>query len=107
MLILAVVGLSGCAAGLRDEVRVAPEGVRFRLRKPDATSVAVVGDFNGWSDSSHPMTRTGEMWSSVIQLPPGEHIFMYVVDGTWVTPPNAAEVVPDGFGGFNGKVIVP
>jgi hypothetical protein len=48
------------------------------------------------------------MWTSVIALPPGEYLFMYIVDGTsWMTPPNAAEVVPDGFGGRNGKVVVP
>ena len=30
-------------------------GVRFALWAPDAASVAVVGDFNGWSDRRHPM----------------------------------------------------
>ena len=28
------------------------------------------------------------VWTIVVQLPPGEHLFMYVVDGTqWISPP--------------------
>jgi 1,4-alpha-glucan branching enzyme len=98
---------TGCAATLEEGVQLSPEGVRFRIRQPEAKSVAVAGDFNGWSPAAHPMVRVGEFWTCLIPLPPGEHAFMYVVDGSWVTPPNAAEVVPDGFGGFNGKVVVP
>jgi 1,4-alpha-glucan branching enzyme len=98
---------SACGAGLRDDVRVLPEGVRFRLLRASAAAVTVAGDFNGWSDAAHPMTRSGDLWTSVIRLPAGEHLFVYVVDGTWVTPPNAPEVVPDGFGGWNGRIVVP
>jgi 1,4-alpha-glucan branching enzyme len=106
--IVAALVCGACAAELNEGVRVSREGVRFRLRQPAATSVAVSGDFNGWSHTAHPMTRSGEFWTCVVTLPPGEHVFMYVVDGvSWVTPPNAAEIVPDGFGGWNGKVFVP
>ena len=106
--IAAVMSIAACAAALREEVRVARDGVTFRLRRMDASSVVVAGDFNGWSLTAHPMRRAGDMWTAVIPLPPGEHLFMYIVDGTsWITPPNASEVVPDGFGGQNGKVVVP
>jgi len=108
LLIAATLSGAACAAGLQEGVRLSPEGVRFQVRQPAATAVAVAGDFNGWSPSSHPMTRSGELWACLVALPPGEHLFMYVVDGvSWITPPNAAEVVPDGFGGWNGKVVVP
>ena len=80
----------------------------FQLRRPAASSIAVVGDFNGWSGTMHPMTRSGDVWRSVVALPPGDYVFVYLVDGTeWVTPPNATALVPDGFGGLNGKVTVP
>jgi 1,4-alpha-glucan branching enzyme len=106
--IAAVLSIGACAASLREEVRVAADGIRFQVRRPAASSMVVAGDFNGWSATAHPMTRAGDMWSCIIALPPGEHLFMYIVDGTsWVTPPNAPEVVPDGFGGWNGKIIVP
>jgi 1,4-alpha-glucan branching enzyme len=106
-LMVVVLLVAGCAATLSDGVRVMPDGVRFQIRRPGAASVAVAGDFNGWSPTAHPMTRSGDLWTGTIAVPPGEHLFMYVVDGTWVTPPNVAEVVPDGFGGSNGRVVVP
>jgi hypothetical protein len=42
-----------------------------------------------------------------VALPPGEHTFMYLVNGTeWVTPPLAEDYVDDGFGARNGVVVV-
>lgn len=99
---------TACAGHLREGVRVADDGVHFRLRRPSANAVAVAGDFNGWSQTAHPMLRKGDFWSSVVALPPGDYVFMYVVNGMdWVTPPNATTVVPDGFGALNGKITVP
>jgi len=85
------------------------DGVRFTFASPNAATVAVAGSFNEWSVSSHPMTRAGSaaVWTIVVRLPPGEHVFMYVVDGTeWVSPPLAEDYVDDGFGTRNGVVVV-
>ena len=104
----AVLACTACAAELWEGARLAPGGVRFQIRQAGADSVAVAGDFNGWSHTSHPMTRDGDLWSCLIALPAGEHVFMYVVDGgSWVPPANTVALVPDGFGGWNGKIIVP
>lgn len=84
-----------------------PSGVRFTLDHGAAKSVAVVGSFNEWSTSAHPLMRKGRLWSTVVVLPPGDHLFMFVVDGTqWVVPPLAEEYAGDGFGSKNGVVIV-
>jgi len=89
-----------------------PGGVRFVLMRADATSVALAGSFNNWSVSSHPLARSntskpGGVWAIVVPLPPGEHAFMYVVNGTeWVSPPMAEDYVDDGFGARNGIVVV-
>ncbi len=84
-------------------------GVRFTVEAASAKTVSVAGSFNQWSTTSHPLhpsTRHG-LWSGVIPLPPGEHLFMYVVDGThWVSPPLAEDHVDDGFGAQNGVVVV-
>ena len=107
-MIVATLFSTACAGPLREGVRVAGDGVHFQLRRPSATSVAVAGDFNGWSHDANPMTRTGDLWRSVVMLAPGDYVFMYVVNGMeWLTPPNAAALVPDGFGAFNGKITVP
>jgi 1,4-alpha-glucan branching enzyme len=88
---------------------VTRDGVRFSIDQPAAQAVAIAGTFNGWSATSHPMTSDAarRRWTAVVPLPPGEHLFMYVVDGAWVTPPQAADFVDDGFGARNGVVVVP
>jgi 1,4-alpha-glucan branching enzyme len=107
-ILVTALAVGGCAAALRDGVHVRSDTVEFRLRRPEASAVAIAGDFNGWSATSHLMSREGRVWTRRIALPPGEHLFMYVVDGRdWLTPPAAAERVPDGFGGWNGRVVVP
>jgi 1,4-alpha-glucan branching enzyme len=74
-----------------------------------ATTVAVAGSFNDWSATSHPLRRRGTSgpWVLVLTLAPGEHAFMFVVDGSrWVVPPAAVDFVDDGFGSTNGLVVV-
>ena len=83
-------------------------GVRFLLAHPDARSVALTGSFNEWSTTSHRMSRQSSgLWTIVVPLPPGEHLFMYVVnDAEWITPPAADDYADDGFGKRNGIVVV-
>jgi 1,4-alpha-glucan branching enzyme len=89
--------------------RVTPAGVEFVFVDATAASVAVAGPFNQWSTTAHPLARNGApgTWTIVVPLPPGDHPFMFVVDGTrWVSPPMAEEYVDDGFGARNGVVVV-
>jgi 1,4-alpha-glucan branching enzyme len=107
--VLAIVCAS-CAGTIRPAAPVVtPAGVRFVLMQPAARSVALAGTFNQWSASTHPLVRdaTRGVWTIVVPLPPGEHLFMYVVDGTqWISPPLAEDYVDDGFGAKNGVVVV-
>ena len=41
--------------GAHPAVQDGQEGWIFRVWAPHAQSVAVMGDFNGWNDSDHPM----------------------------------------------------
>jgi 1,4-alpha-glucan branching enzyme len=84
-------------------------GVRFAVAHASARMVALAGSFNGWSTSAHPLTleRQRGLWTVLVELPPGEHQFMYVVDGTeWISPPFAEDYADDGFGSRNGIVVV-
>src|SRR4030095_5086697 len=84
---------------------VTPSGVRVVLLEHQARSVALAGSFNEWSTSTHQLVRNGSkgVWTVVVPLPPGEHRFMYVVDGTrWLSPPLAEYYVDDGFGEKDG-----
>jgi 1,4-alpha-glucan branching enzyme len=97
-----------CATTMTRGPVVTPDGVRFMLAHATAKSVSIAGDFNDWSTATHPLARNGSgTWSAVVALPPGDHKFMFVVDGTeWLVPPQAEDYVDDGFGSRNGVVIV-
>ena len=83
-------------------------GIRFALAHPDARSVALAGSFNDWSTTSHRMSRQPSgLWTIVVPLPPGEHLFMFVVnEAEWISPPAADDYADDGFGKKNGIVVV-
>ncbi len=79
---------------IRDTLRL----VRFVLAAPAARSVALVGDFNGWSASATPLAadRAGA-WAVAVALAPGRHRYAYVVDDThWVTDPVAPLAADSG-----------
>ena len=72
----------------RNDNRIVPKPGRtptvFRCAAPDAKSVFLAGDFNGWSDYATPVQRSPDgFWTVVIALPPGRYEFKFVVDGHW------------------------
>lgn len=53
--------------GAHPEVRDGTEGYVFRVWAPHAVAVGVMGDFNGWDDKDHPLTRLqGGVWEGFI-----------------------------------------
>jgi hypothetical protein len=90
----------------------APPGtvlVRFELELPQAETVALAGTFNDWDDRATLFTRStgSNVWSVTIPLPPGEHEYLFVVNGErWIPDPAAHAVVDDGFGNLNSMIVV-
>ncbi len=82
--------------------------VQLVLLEPQARSVAVAGDFNGWNPDRTPLSRVdGGVWTATIPLKPGRYHYMYVVDGTqWVADPFAREESLDGFGSRNAVLDI-
>ncbi|MFQ5991620.1 MAG: hypothetical protein ACE5NA_04200 [Nitrospiraceae bacterium] len=82
--------------------------VRLMLIQPQAKSVAVAGDFNGWMPDRTPLRMTTDgVWTVTIQVKPGRYRYMFVVDGKeWVTDPLAVEYSMDGFGDRNAVLDV-
>jgi 1,4-alpha-glucan branching enzyme len=85
-----------------------PVLVRFVFLNPGARSVALAGDFNGWSPIQTPLQRTGAgAWTATVTVKPGRYHYMFVVDGRqWLTDPSATEVTDDGFGAENAVLEV-
>ncbi len=75
--------------------------VQFVLDDPAASSVSVIGDFNGWLPTAAPMQRVerGQAWAAVVLVPPGRHEYAFLVDGTrWVADPRAPRAADADFG---------
>ena len=68
----------------------------------------VQGEFAGWDPNGIPMRRDADgNWVAEIDLPPGLHHYVFVVDGTrWAPDPNAASQVDDGYGLQNSVLLV-
>lgn len=83
--------------------------VQFLYVAPEAETVAVAGDFNEWSDQGFSLEDPdGDgIWTGEAPLSPGLHKYMFVVDGEWVTDPQADRYVDDGFGNRNALIEVP
>ena len=87
-----------------------PQRVQFVLVAPDAKTVKVVGDFNGW-DTTHPAfnasNRGGGVWSVTAPVAPGYHRYAFLVDDSlWVTDPTASRVADDSLGLPNSAIVV-
>ena len=83
---------------------------KFVFVGPQASHVALVGDFNDWDVRKTPMVRsaTGGLWTVTLPLQAGRHLYAFVVDGsTWTNDPGAPVAPDDGFGHVNSIRNVP
>jgi Glycogen recognition site of AMP-activated protein kinase len=85
-----------------------PVLVRLVVLQPDARTVEVAGDFNGWDATRTPLEQVSSgAWTVTIPLEPGRYEYMFVVDGKqWIADPFAIEQNDDGFGSRNGVLDV-
>jgi hypothetical protein len=82
--------------------------VRLVILQPEARTVEVAGDFNGWDPRRTPLEQlpTGA-WTVTLPLEPGRYEYMFVVDGSqWIADPFADEETDDGFGSRNAVLDV-
>ena len=82
-----------------------PDGrfrVTFRLMDPTAQTAAVVGNFNDWNRSGTMMTRVGDEFMAVLDLPVGAHQYKFILDGErWIRDPSNRAVTDHGTGIIN------
>lgn len=85
------------------------DGLKFNLYSPQAHSVALIGDFNGWGSTTEvKLAPSGNgTWSVTVPLPAGRYQYAFLIDGQrWVTDPRAEQRVNDDFGRQSAVVIV-
>ncbi|WP_319471273.1 glycogen-binding domain-containing protein [uncultured Pseudodesulfovibrio sp.] len=81
----------------------------FRSDAVPASNVAVIGSFNNWQATGSMMRydRSAEAWVLDMPLPPGNHEYMFLIDGEkFVEDPSAPLGRDDGFGNRNSIIIV-
>jgi len=84
------------------------EAFRMVYYAPDADSVSVLGDFNGWSREI-PFKPKGEegYWLAEVQVKPGEYRYILIVDGKERPgDPLADYFIDDDFGSKNSVVRI-
>lgn len=65
-------------------------GVNFICNAPQAQSVSLVGDFNGWNPAANPMRQQPDQaWLVTVELRHGHHRYAFWVDGQLVLDPRA------------------
>lgn len=83
-------------------------GVLFVQPVVIGNRVAIAGEFNQWSDTTHVMRRNDELgvFELVIQMPPGRYSYKLVVDGHWRVDPYNPAFEPNPFGDRNSILQV-
>jgi 1,4-alpha-glucan branching enzyme len=91
----------------RSGTRPVEKPTEFVFKQESATSVTVAGTFNDWDASRTPLNKSesGE-WKATVWLPAGRYEYRFVVDGQWITDPNARESVENTFGSTNSVLVV-
>lgn len=96
---------------LAAESHRAPGGLvptTFRLVAPRASHVAVVGDFNGWNPTANILDHAtnAREWTGVLALPPGRHLYAFVVDGVVTPDPDVPSVRDPDYDVLASAIIV-
>jgi len=89
-------------------VRKVRGGVVFTACYPNASSVQVAGDFNGWQPQLTPMTKIDDQgtWQVKLPLTAGSYRYRFVVDGQWQHDPNNADTEPNPYGELNSVLQI-
>jgi 1,4-alpha-glucan branching enzyme len=64
--------------------------INFVCNAPEAQSASLVGDFNKWNPTAHPMKRMADgAWLLTVELNHGHHRYAFLVDGHLALDPQA------------------
>lgn len=85
----------------------APVLTQFVLDDVKAQRVSLVGDFNEWAGGSTPLTRLESgVWTVSVPLPPGRHVYAFLIDDTLLVADPRAPKSGDADYGREGSVVM-
>jgi hypothetical protein len=67
-------------------VRQTGHGILFVQPGDPASTIAIAGDFNGWSGSATPLAYNAQLGvhEAIVPIAPGSYQYRVVTDGRWV-----------------------
>lgn len=81
--------------------------ITFSLNADKSAQVALVGDFNNWSQTSHPMKKNKKgVWEKILMMEIGRYEYKFLVDGHWQSDPQNKQVCRNCFGTINNVLMV-
>lgn len=85
------------------------DGLLFVQPLTAGARLAIAGEFNGWSATTHPMRRNDALavYELCVPLAPGRHEYRVVADGRWAPDPYNPVSSPNPFGQLNSVAMVP
>ena len=79
----------------------------FALTAPNAKQVYLAGEMTDWGTDEIAMTRgTDGVWRTSVNLPTGQWLYKFVVDGEWIADPANPLSDQDGHGGRHSFIFV-
>ena len=82
--------------------------VLFTFFAPEARTVFVAANFNGWRPDATPLKNLGAgEWAVRLMLRSGQYEYRFVEDGRWREDPRASQRVENPYGGLNSVLSVP
>lgn len=83
------------------------KAVSFEYFAPEAESVCLAADFNGWNPGLTPLRKSRNgTWKVSVKLAPGRYEYRFWVDNTWQNNQKPVECVPNAFGTWNCVIEV-
>ncbi len=80
---------------------------QFVFENAKAKQVSLVGDFNDWKAGETPLVKLESgLWTATVPLPPGRHVYAFVLDGTLLVADPRAPKAGDADYGREGSVVM-
>jgi len=74
----------------------------FSLLAPGAQTVQLAGSFSAWEQNAVALKKMKDgFWKTSVTLAPGEHEYLFLVDGQWMIDPDCLNRRPNPFGTEN------
>jgi 5'-AMP-activated protein kinase regulatory beta subunit len=79
----------------------------FSFSAPEAGKVSLVGEFNNWDPSKHPMKCDDNgLWTKTVMLEPGIYEYKFLADENWMLDTKNEDSHRNCYGSFNSVITV-